>query len=149
MCGRPVIIRLSLFLLSQHFLYLCERRINSLHHFEIVAGLPQARNMLGTEPHTHRIWSTSFRLVVMWLTERMYVHASTNCMGGVGETIKRKGGVSGVSWQVSFILDIHNMVNWQVSKQDSHWPVSHDHIAGSCVNSSKWRYFFGSCPLTS
>ena len=26
----------------------------------------------------------------------MYVHASTNCMGGVGETIKRKGGVSQV-----------------------------------------------------
>ena len=22
------------------------------------------------------------------------------------------------------------MVNWQLSKQDSHWPVSHDHIAG-------------------
>ena len=22
----------------------------------------------------------------------------------------------------SFILDIHNMVNWQLSKQDSHWP---------------------------
>ena len=24
----------------------------------------------------------------------IYMHASTNCMGGVGETIKRKGGVS-------------------------------------------------------
>ena len=41
------------------------------------------------------------------------------------------------------------MVNWQLSKQDSHWPVSHDHIAGSCVNSWRWRNLFGSCPLTS
>ena len=49
----------------------------------------------------------------------------------------------------SCILDIHKMVNWQLSKQDSHWPVSHDHIAGSCVNSSRWRDLFGSCPLTS
>ena len=31
------------------------------------------------------------------------------------------------------------MVNWQLSKQDSHWPVSHDHIMGSCVNSLSWR----------
>ena len=29
-----------------------------------VAGLPRARSARGTEPHTHRIWSTSFRLVV-------------------------------------------------------------------------------------
>ena len=34
----------------------------------LIAGLPRA-----TEPHTHRIWSTSFRLVVTWLTERSYV----------------------------------------------------------------------------
>ena len=30
----------------------------------IVAGLPRARSAHGTEPYTHRIWSTSFRLVV-------------------------------------------------------------------------------------
>ena len=41
------------------------------------------------------------------------------------------------------------MVNWQLSKQDSHWPVSHCHIGGSCVNSSRWRDLFGSCPPTS
>ena len=53
-------------------------------HF--IAGLPRAL----TEPHTHGIWSTSFRLVVTWLTERTY--ASTDCTGGVGETIKRREG---------------------------------------------------------
>ena len=111
-----------------------------------IAGLPRAR---GTEPHTHGICSTSFCLVVTWLTERTY--ASTDCTGRVGETIKRKGGVSQacLGKSSSFIYDIHNMVNWQLSKQDSHWPVSHDHIAGSCVNSSRWRDLFGSCPLTS
>ena len=29
-----------------------------------LAGLPRARSARGTEPHTHGIWSTSFRLVV-------------------------------------------------------------------------------------
>ena len=46
---------------------------------------------------------------------RAYVrtYASTDCTGGVGETIKRKGGVSQacLGKSTSFILDIHNMVN--------------------------------------
>ena len=123
---------------------------DALLSYALLAGLPGAR---GTEPHSHRIWSTSFRLVVTWSTERTYVrtYASTDCTGRVGKTIKRKGGVSQacLGKSTSFVLDIHNIVNWQLSKQDSHWPVSHDHIAGSCVSSSKWRDFFGSCPLTS
>ena len=56
---------------------------------------------------------------------RAYIrtYASTDCTGGVGETIKKKGGVSQacLGKSTSFILDIHNMVNWQLSKQDSHW----------------------------
>ena len=88
-----------------------------------------------------------------WPSERTYVrtYSSTDCTVGVRETIKRKGGVSQVCLgkSTSFTLDIHNMVNWQLSKQDSHWPVSHDHIAGSCVNSSRWRDLFESCPPTS
>ena len=84
-----------------------------------------------------------------WPSVRTY--ASTDCTGGVGETIKRKGGVSQVCLgkSTSFLLHIHNMVNWQLSKQDSHWPLPHDYIAGSCVISSRWRDLFGSCPLTS
>ena len=84
-----------------------------------------------------------------WPCVRTY--ASTDCTGGVGENIKRKGGVSQacLSKSTFFALDIHNMVNWQLSKQDSHWPVSHDHIAGSCVSSLRWRDLFGSYPLTS
>ena len=31
---------------------------------ELIAGLPNARSARETEPHTHGIWSTSFRLVV-------------------------------------------------------------------------------------
>ena len=43
------------------------------------------------------------------------VYASTDCMGGVGETIKRKGRVSQacLGKSTSFILDIHKMVYWQ------------------------------------
>ena len=45
------------------------------------------------------------------VTERTY--ASTDCTGRLGETIKRKGGVSQacLGKSTSFILDIHNMVN--------------------------------------
>ena len=49
----------------------------------------------------------------VWLSrDRAYVH-STDCTGRVGETIKRKGGVSQacLGKSTSFILDIHNMVN--------------------------------------
>ena len=47
--------------------------------------------------------------------EHTYVrtYASTDCTGGVGETSKRKGGVSQacLAKSTSFTLDIHNMVN--------------------------------------
>ena len=35
-----------------------------MYYHKLVAGLPRARSARGTEPHTHGIWSTSFRLVV-------------------------------------------------------------------------------------
>ena len=34
-------------------------------------------------------------------------------------------------------LDIH--INWQLSKQENRWPVSHDHIGGSDVVSESWK----------
>ena len=115
-----------------------------------IAGLPCAQSARGTEPHTHGIWSTSFRLVVTWLTERRYVRVYRLYGWGRGDYQKEGRGVSGVSLQVLiFYIGILNMVNWQLSKQDSHWLVSHDRIAGSCVNSLRWRDLFGSCPLTS
>ena len=49
------------------------------------------------------------------VTDRAYVrtYASTDCTGRVGETIKRKGGVSQacLGKSSSFIYDTHNMVN--------------------------------------
>ena len=50
---------------------LCET--NTQGTSSVIAGLPPARSGLGTEPHTHRIWPTSFRLVVTLLTEHTYV----------------------------------------------------------------------------
>ena len=62
------------------------------------------------ERHTHRIFSFGCHVI-----DRAYVHtyASTDCTGGVGETIKRQGGVSQacLGESTSFTLDIHNMVN--------------------------------------
>ena len=58
--------------------------------------LPRARSSLATEPHTHRISRD-------WPSVRTY--ASTDCTGGVGETIKRKGGVS---WQIHIFYIGHS-----------------------------------------
>ena len=52
--GRGHFFLLSMFLFKLPFY---------LNHV-IIAGLPRARSARGTEPHTHGIWSTSFRLVV-------------------------------------------------------------------------------------
>ena len=89
----------------------------------IIAGLPRARSARGTEPHTRRLMVNLFS-VGCHVIDRAYVrtYASTDCMGGVRETIKRKGGVSQacLAKSTSFTLVIHNMVNLQLSKKDSH-----------------------------
>ena len=41
-------------------------------------------------------------------------------------------------WPVfNLMIDIHIMVNWQLSKQGICWPESHDHIAGSGTSLSR------------
>ena len=40
------------------------------------------------------------------------------------------------------ILDIHVMINWHLSKQGIHWPVSRDHIAGSSLQLIEVKCFF-------
>ena len=42
----------------------------------------------------------------------------------------------------SLILRIHVMVNWHLSKQDIHWPVSCDHIVGSSLELIDISFFF-------
>ena len=42
----------------------------------------------------------------------------------------------------SLILDIHLLINWHLSEQGIHWPVSHDHIAGSSLRSPRSAVFF-------
>ena len=46
------------------------------------------------------------------------------------------------------ILDINVLINWQLSKQSTRWPVSLDRIAGSGVDPSRSSIFW-SYPLTS
>ena len=50
---------------------LCET--NTKGTSSVIAGLPPVPSGLGTEPYIHRIWPTSFCLVVTLLTEHMYV----------------------------------------------------------------------------
>ena len=44
------------------------------------------------------------------------------------------------------LLDIHFMIDWQLSNQGIHWPVPHDHIAGSGWNSSRSCIFLKLTP---
>ena len=85
--------------------------------FFFLAGLPRAKRAWSRAPYSWNMVNLfSFGCHV---TDRAYVrtsvrtYASTDCTGRVGETIKRKGGVSQACLGKStyFILDIHNMVN--------------------------------------
>ena len=71
---------------------LCET--NTQGTSSAIAGLPPARSGLGTEPHTHRIWPTSCRLVVTLLTEHTYVRVYRLYGWGRGH-YQRKGEVPG------------------------------------------------------
>ena len=48
--------------------------------------------------------------------------------------------------RISLILDIHMMLNWQLSYSEIRWPVSRDHIAGSGLEHIKVAVFL-SWPL--
>ena len=114
----------------------------------LIAGLPRARSARGTEPHTRRIWSTSFRLVVTWLTERTY--ASTDCTGRVGRLWKGREGCLRCVLANPYLLYWPCTI-WSIDSCQNRIATDQYHIAigGSCVNSSRWRDLFGSCQLTS
>ena len=79
----------------------------------LLALLPRARSARGTEPHTHGIWSTCFRLVVTWLTGRTYVRVYRLYGWGRGDYQKEGRGVSGVSWQV-LIFKYRTFTIWSI-----------------------------------
>ena len=99
----------------------------------VFSGAPSRAKARGIELHTHRIWLTSFRLVVTCLTERTC--ASTDYTGVVGETIKRKGGVSQacLGKPTSFILDIHNMGQNRIATDQYHMNISRAHVSTHLV----------------
>ena len=72
--------------------------------------------------------------------DRAYVrtHSSTDCTGRVGQTIKRKGGVSQacLGKSTSFTLDIHNIIIWsidscqnRISTDQYHMTISRAHVS--------------------
>ena len=119
----------------------CTTHTQWLWAYLLIAGLPRARSARGTEPHTHGIWSTSFRLVVTWFTERTYVHTYVRVYrlyGWVGETIKRKGGVSQacLGKSTSLILDFRTFPIWSINSCQNRiatdqYPmtISRDHVS--------------------
>ena len=104
--------------------------------YGLIAGLPCALCARGTEPHTLRIWSTSFRLVVTWLTERTY--ASTDCTGGVGETIKRKGGVSQACLGNPHLLH-WTFTIWSIDSCQNRITISRAHVSTHRGNVIFWK----------
>ena len=78
--------------------------------FDLFSGAPaRAKRAWDRAPYSWNM--VNLFLFGCHVTERTY--ASTDCTGRVGETIKRKRGVSQacLGKSTSFILDIHNMLN--------------------------------------
>jgi len=78
------------------------------------------------EPHTLKDlvthWSEKFWLSHDCLYVCMSVHPYAN-------TLKTESSTIPIA--TSLMLGIHAIVNWQLSQQAIHWPVSCEHIAGS------------------
>ena len=89
----------------------------------IIAGLPRAKRAWDRAPYSWNM--VNLFSLGCHVADRAYVrtyirtctyvrtYASTDCTGRVGETIKRKGGVSQacVGKSSSFLYDIYNIVN--------------------------------------
>ena len=76
-----------------------------------IAGLSCAQSARGIEPHTHRIWSTSFLFgchVIDRAYVRTYVRVYRLYGWGRGDYQKEGRGVSGVSWQVHIFYIGHS-----------------------------------------
>ena len=58
-----------------------------------------------------------------------------------GHTLANTKSRNACLQRTSLILDIHAMLNWLLSKQDIHWPVSHDHIADSSLKLMEIMWF--------
>ena len=87
--------------------------------------------MLATSVKTHymvNLFSFGFHVIDL-------AYASTDCTGEVAKTIKSKGWVSQacIGKSTSFILNIHNMVNWQLSSRIAtdqyHMNISRAHVS--------------------
>ena len=88
--------------------------LNKSFVVSFLAGLPRAMRAWDRAQYSWNMVNlVSFGRHVI---DRAYVlrtYASTDCTGGIGETIKGKGGVSQacLGKSTSFTYDIHNMVN--------------------------------------
>ena len=74
-----------------------ENKVFSNSYFVLKLNYDSGAPTRATEPHTHRLWSTSFPLVVTWLTEHTYVRVYGLYGWGRGDYQKEGRGVSGVS----------------------------------------------------
>ena len=75
-------------------------------------------------------------VTVHWLNDRPSAPQGNQCL------ITHFIASLGAQQQTNIaLLHINVMINWQLSKQDIHWPVSPDRIAGSGVNPSRSSIF--------
>ena len=113
--------------------------VNNLHHLvenDTYSGAPARWRQASGAPFLRKFGNLliSNILVVIWLSVCMSI-----CMP------------SPIPWKIrekhytcigaSLILDIHVMINWQLPNPGIHWPVSHDHIAGSGQELIKFACF--------
>ena len=113
----------------------------------LLAGLPRERDARGSP-----ILIEYGRPLFVWLSRNWSSVRVYRLYGSVGETMKRKGGVSQacLGKSKSFILDLHNMVNDscqnRIATDQYHMTIFLAHVS---THRGDMIYLFGSCLLNS
>ena len=100
--------------------------------------IAELRRPMAAKQSPYRTHAFIFFMVIIvsgiWLAGA-YVHTTTSDYGVAQDGAHLVYLCMQLGLAIALILEIHFMINWQLSNQGIRWPVPHDHIAGSSQNS--------------
>ena len=108
---------------------------------KVNSGAPVLQRCVSGAPYLRKFGNPSISkiLVVTWLSVHTFI-CPYICTVTKPHTMKNKS--STISIGKSLMLGIHGIINWQLSNQGIHWPVSCDYIMGSAQELIKVVCFF-------
>ena len=117
-------------MLNQFFFLLCFQQLPPVSEIIVESHARASKANLAINPVREV-------LVVTWQYSRQSIHPSAHTTGQQCEISHFFAGVRACN----LILYIRVVVNWLLSKQSMHWPVSDDLLAGRGVDPSRLRVF--------